>query len=78
MLRGINIDVSVSSNVEPGSIVVTGGTRRSSFPPNLPIGTVATVQTDDATRQTTVDITMFARTTDLTYADVVLWQPPAP
>ena len=36
VLRGINIDVSVSSNVEPGSIVVTGGTRRSSFPPNLP------------------------------------------
>ena len=78
LLRGINIDVSVSSNVEPGSIVVTGSTRRSSFPPNLPIGTVATVQTDDATRQATVDITMFARTTDLTYADVVLWQQPQP
>jgi rod shape-determining protein MreC len=78
VLRGINIDVSVSSNVEPGSIVVTGGSSRSSFPPNLPIGTVATVQTDEATRQAKVDITLFARTTDLTYADVVLWQQPEP
>lgn len=78
VLRGINIDVSVSTSVEPGSIVVTGGTRGSSFPPNLPIGTVSTVQTDDATRQATVEITMFARTTDLTYADVVLWPQSAP
>jgi rod shape-determining protein MreC len=74
LLRGVNIDVSLSSKVEPGGIVVTGGTRRSSFPPGLPIGTVAAVQTDDAARETKVDITLFARTTDLTYADVVLWQ----
>ena len=75
VLRGVNIDVSLSSKVEVGSIVVTGGTRRSSFPPDLPIGTVAAVQTDEAARETKVDITLFARTTDLTYADVVLWQP---
>jgi cell shape-determining protein MreC len=75
VLRGVNIDVSLSSKVEVGSIVVTGGTRRSSFPPDLPVGTVAAVQTDDAARETKVDITLFARTTDLTYADVVLWQP---
>ena len=75
VLRGVNIDVSLSSKVEPGSIVITGGTRKSSFPPDLPIGTVAAVQTDDAARETKVDITLFAGTTDLTYADVVLWQP---
>ena len=32
VLRGVNIDVSLSSKVEPGSIVVTGGTRKSVFP----------------------------------------------
>ena len=73
VLRGFNIDVT--QKVEVGQIVVTGGTRRSWFPPDLPIGTVATVQTDDAARETKVDIALFARTTDLTYADVVLWQP---
>ena len=73
LLRGSNIDVS--STVEVGQIVVTGGTRRSSFPPDLPIGTITDVQSDDAARQTRVDITMFARTTDLTYADVVIWTP---
>jgi rod shape-determining protein MreC len=74
-LRGFNVDVT--QKVEVGQIVVTGGTQRSSFPPDLPIGTISTVQTDDAARETKVDITLFARTTDLTYADVVLY-PAAP
>lgn len=73
VLRGFNVDVT--QKVEVNQIVVTGGTRKSSFPPDLPIGTIGTVQSDDAARETKVDITLFARTTDLTYADVVLWQP---
>jgi rod shape-determining protein MreC len=73
VLQGSKIDVN--TKVELGDIVVTGGSDASYFPPNLPIGTVAGVRTDEAARQTTVDITMFARTTDLTYADVVLWTP---
>lgn len=74
LLRGFNVDVS--QTVEVGQIVVTGGTQRSKFPPDLPIGTIATVQTDAAARETKVDITLFARTTDLTYADVVIYTPP--
>ncbi len=73
VLRGFNIDSS--QKVEANQIVVTGGTRKSSFPPDLPIGTIATVRTNEAARETTVDIRLFARTTDLTYADIVLWQP---
>jgi len=71
VLRGFNIDVT--QKVSIGQIVVTGGTRGSTFPPDLPIGTIADVQTNDAARETKVDIALFARTTDLTYADVVLW-----
>jgi rod shape-determining protein MreC len=74
VLRGFNIDVS--QTVQTGQIVVTGGTQRSMFPPDLPIGTISTVQTDAAARETKVDITLFARTTDLTYADVVIYTPP--
>ena len=47
--------------------------RDGLVPPDLPIGTVSTVQTDAAARETKVDITLFARTTDLTYADVVIY-----
>lgn len=74
LLLGSGIDVT--QKVEVGDILVTGGTRYSRFPPNLPLGTVGTVLTDDAARQTKVDITLFARTTDLTYADVVIYTPP--
>jgi len=76
VLQGSRIDVT--QKVEVGSIVVTGGTRASRFPPDLPIGTIATVTTDEAARETTVEITLFARTTDLTYADVVIYTPPPP
>lgn len=76
VLSGFNFDVS--QKVEVGDIILTGGTLFSSFPPGLPVGTVATVQTDAAARETKVDITLFARTTDLTYADVVIYTPPEP
>ena len=72
MVRGTKIDVT--QKVEEGEIAVTGA-RGSEFPPNLPVGTITGVFADDAARQTSVDIDLFARTTDLTYADIVLWTP---
>ncbi|CAM8623621.1 MreC Cell shape-determining protein [Acidimicrobiia bacterium] len=73
ILRGGSIDVRQS--ISPGQIVVTSGLLGSPFPPNLPIGTITALRTDEAARETSVDITMFANTRDLTYADVVLWKP---
>ena len=75
VLRGVNIDVSLSSKVEPGSIVVTGGTRSSSLPARPPDrhggdGPDRRRRPGDQGRHHP-----FAGTTDLTYADVVLWQP---
>jgi rod shape-determining protein MreC len=72
VLRGTNIDIG--QNVQDGQIVVTAGLRGSSFPPNLPIGTISSVRPDEASRQTRVDIDLLASTRDLTYADVVLWK----
>ena len=72
-LRGSNIDLR--QTVEAGQIAVTAGLRGRTCPPNLPIGTVANVRSDDAGRQITVDIEMFASTRNLSYADVVLWNP---
>lgn len=71
-LRGSNIDID--QKVTEGQIAVTAGLRGSPFPPNLPIGTISSTQPDESSRQTTVEIELFASTRDLTYADVVLWK----
>ena len=72
-LRGSNIDSRQAVSV--GSIAATSGLAGSPFPPNLPIGTITAVRTNDAALESTVDIKMFANLNDLVYADVVLWKP---
>ena len=74
VLRGGNIDFTAV--VESGQIAVTSGTEGSIFPRGLPIGTVTAVRTDAAARETTVGIELLADTTNLTYADVVVYAPP--
>ena len=72
-LRGTNLDSRQS--VAVGAIAATSGLAGSPFPPNLPIGTLTAVRTNEAALESTVDITMFANLNDLVYADVVLWKP---
>lgn len=73
VLRGTNIDSR--KGVSEGQIAVTSGLAGSPFPPNIPIGTIIEVRTNDAALESTVDISMFAGLNDLVYADVVLWKP---
>lgn len=73
VLRGTGLDSR--RGVTTGSIAVTSGLAGSPFPPDLPIGTITDVRTNDAALESTVDIAMFASLTDLVYADVVLWKP---
>jgi rod shape-determining protein MreC len=73
LLRGSNIDSRQAVTV--GAIAATSGLAGSPFPPNLPIGTITAVRTNDAALESTVDIKMFANLNDLVYADVVLWKP---
>jgi len=72
-LRGSNIDSRQAVTV--GAITATSGLAGSPFPPNLPIGTVTAVRTNEAELESTVDISMFANLNSLIYADVVLWNP---
>ncbi len=72
-LRGTNIDSRQVVTV--GAITATSGLAGSPFPPNLPIGTVTAVRTNEAALESTVDISMFANLNNLIYADVVLWKP---
>jgi rod shape-determining protein MreC len=75
VLLGTGIDST--AEVEVGQILLTGADG-SSYPPGLPIGTITAMQTDAAARETTVDIELLADTTNLTYADVVLYPATAP
>jgi rod shape-determining protein MreC len=75
VLLGTGIDST--AKVEVGQILLTGADG-SSYPPGLPIGTITAMQTDAAARETTVDIELLADTTNLTYADVVLYPATAP
>lgn len=72
-LRGSNVDSRQAVTV--GAIAATSGLSGSLFPPNLPIGTITAVRTNEAALESTVDIKMFANLNDLVYADVVLWKP---
>jgi len=72
-LRGTNIDSRQAVTV--GAITATSGLAGSPFPPNLPIGTVTAIRTNEAALESTVDISMFANLNNLIYADVVLWKP---
>ncbi len=72
-LRGTNIDSRQAVTV--GAITATSGLAGSPFPPNLPIGTVTAVRTNEAALESTVDISIFANLNNLIYADVVLWKP---
>ena len=72
-LRGTNIDSRQAVTV--GAITATSGLAGSPFPPNLPIGTITAVRTNEAALESTIDISMFANLNDLVYADVVLWKP---
>jgi rod shape-determining protein MreC len=71
-LRGTNIDSRQLVTV--GAITATSGLAGSPFPPNLPIGTVTGVRSNEAALESTVDISMFANLNNLIYADVVLWK----
>jgi rod shape-determining protein MreC len=73
ILRGYNLDAR--QPVAAGQIAVTSGLSGSPFPPNLPIGTIEAVRTNNAALESTVDVKLLANTHDLSYADVVLWKP---
>lgn len=67
--------VDSAAKIEAGQVVVTAGTEMSAFPAGLPIGTITEVRTEAAARKTSVDIELLADTTNLVYADIVLYVP---
>jgi rod shape-determining protein MreC len=73
--RELTGSVDLDSAVAPGQIVVTSGIGESPYPADIPIGTIASVEEDEAARVKHLRITPFEDLSDLTFASVVLYQP---
>lgn len=59
-----------------GDLLVTSGTLRSLFPPDLAVGRVTSVTSDAVGLEKEADIEFVARFSDLRYVTVLLWEPP--
>lgn len=66
----------ISTPLEPGDLLVTSGSERSAFPPDLPVGRVSNVVTDDVSLQKEADVELVGNLNDLLYVTVLLWEPP--
>jgi len=69
--------VDLARDVAPGQILVTSGLAGSPYPAGIPVGTIAAVTVDEGSQEKRLDITMLADVYDLTFASVVLYQPPS-
>jgi len=59
-----------------GDLLVTSGTLRSLFPPDLAVGRVTSVTSDAVGLEKEADIEFATRFSDLRYVTVLLWEPP--
>jgi len=71
--RPLNASLNADAPVQPGQLLVTAGVAGGLFPPDLPVGTVASVTKDQGSLQTNLDIDPLANLQNLTYVSVVLW-----
>jgi rod shape-determining protein MreC len=65
----------MSATIAENDVLETSGALRSTFPPGIPVGTITSVSTDDATQQKTADVRLLANLTDLSYVTVILYTP---
>lgn len=65
--------LETTADVRPGQILVTTEVPGGLFPPDISIGTIASVSTDNGVLQKRVTIDLLADLHNLTYVSVVLW-----
>lgn len=75
--RQLSGTVETTADVRPGQILVTTEVPGGLFPPDISIGTIASVSTDSGVLQKQLAIDLLADLHNLTYVSVVLWQPAA-
>jgi rod shape-determining protein MreC len=65
----------LSATIAENDVLETSGAQRSTFPRGIPVGTVTSVSTDEATQQKTADVRLLANLTDLTYVTILRYTP---
>jgi rod shape-determining protein MreC len=73
-LRAEAFDIRTALN--EGDLLVTSGAARSSFPPDVPVGKVATVRADDQALLKEADVDLLANLNSLLFVTVIKYQPP--
>jgi rod shape-determining protein MreC len=69
--------IDFKEQVAVGQTVVTSGTESSPYPADIPIGTITAIAPDEASGTKRLTIAMADDLSDLTFATVVLYPPPA-
>ena len=65
----------LSATIAENDVLETSGAQRSTFPRGIPVGTITSVSTDDATQQKTADVRLLANLSDLNYVTVLRYTP---
>jgi rod shape-determining protein MreC len=79
--RGDPLRVTVDTTSRPppklakGQAVVTSGLDLEKFPPNIPVGQVATVTQEAGAAEPDITLTPFARLGQLAFLQVLIWSP---
>ena len=68
----------LTTEIEVGDHLVTSGAARSPFPPDIPVGVVTEVISDEANLQKNAEVEIIPRLNDLLYVTVIRWEPQEP
>jgi len=74
--RGIARSFDRGTSLTEGDLLVTSGAARSLFPPDLAVGTVASVSVNAVGLEREADVDYVAALSELRYLTVLLWEPP--
>ena len=66
-----------SASLVEGDVLVTGGSSRSVFPPDIVVGRVLAVADDAVGLEKEAEVELVARPDTLRYVTVLLWEPPS-
>jgi len=61
------------TEIEVGDAVVTSGIEGSSYPPDIPVGTISAVEFDERLLKLEIDVRLVAELEDLRFVTVILW-----
>lgn len=75
-VRGLATSFDRATSLTEGDLLVTSGAVRSLYPPDIAVGTVASVATDAVGLEKEAAVDYVTALSELRYLTVLLWEPP--